>query len=157
MKHVEMDELLTSATVIPDPNEPKPEQEKPVDAPAPQPAPNPAPAPQALRGHELRMALRRWAGLIASCELPVELLHGLEYRSPSWLNSFPVTAARFTPFGVAALSGQFPGLSERSSVGDVIRHFDLSAHSVHSFSCDCGGEIDKTDMAQRILYISNAV
>lgn len=162
MKHVDLNELedakiraIASNEALPgDPDEQ--EQEK---APAPQPAPEPAPAPapQVLYGRELILALRQWAILLVDHPRDIHLLHGLEYRSPSWLNALQCASVPETPFGIAAASGQFPGLNVQSSVGDVIRYFDLSAHNVHAFTCDCGGEIDRGDMAQRLLNIANHV
>jgi hypothetical protein len=48
------------------------------------------------------------------------------------------------------------GLKYESSIYDVMSFFELTKAELHEFSCDCGGDIENIDMANRIDMLAGA-
>jgi hypothetical protein len=105
--------------------------------------------------------LLRWSELIRATSANFYIFHRLEHWNPRQLkmamaehgiplgyaNAFIVAAAD-PVFRAAGLAGD--------SVADSMRFFELSLDDMHGFSCDCGGAVEKTDMAHRIEHLATA-
>jgi hypothetical protein len=103
-----------------------------------------------------RERLLHWAHLLRSGAGPLALYHGLEWMSPAQLTTTPATESDPSAFGVALADPVFreQGLPGVSTIGEVMRFFELSQQQLHEFSCDCGGAISRQDMADRIEWLA---
>jgi hypothetical protein len=96
----------------------------------------------------------RWAELVRKTPHRLRLYSNLEDLSRLQLRQFLV---RFdgSAMGVAAADPIFQsmGLSESSSLTDVLQFFTMNLDQAHAFSCDCGGTISNEEQALRIEHI----
>jgi hypothetical protein len=92
--------------------------------------------------------LRRWAEIVRRHKTPLQLYSGLERIPPERLVDFRMVGTAFM------LAAQDPVLRAAGlrgdSVADVMKFVPLSQMELHTFSCDCGGQISNADMADRI-------
>jgi hypothetical protein len=99
--------------------------------------------------------LVRWAELIRSSRWPtLKIFHLVEKWNAENLST-PFYMFYLGPdnaFAIAMGDKVFnvQGLPEMGSVWDVMTFFSLSLKELHTFSCNCGGEITKATMANRI-------
>jgi hypothetical protein len=117
----------------------------------------------------------RWrgrdGGLLDAIEMywsppkPFFLFHGLEYYMPDQLflighpESIFQAALAVPEFVAAGYKADLEGVPTLNvapmvSVGQAARFFELSQDDLHEFSCNCGGEISNSDMADRIASIA---
>lgn len=106
--------------------------------------------------------LLRWAELIRKADpnQPFRLMSNLEHCHP--LDLMHTVCHHATAFALAArdpilqdagLVGKV--LPPKVTVGEVMNFFELKQEELHEFSCDCGGAITNTDMANRIENIAH--
>jgi hypothetical protein len=111
--------------------------------------------------------LVHWADLIRKSKARyMVIFHDLEHWDRRLLTTCIadlIGSMRIPPFGVtrdafsiamADPTFQAAGLKPSSSLKDIMEFFKLSQEQLHEFSCDCGGEITKTDMAERIEHLA---
>lgn len=141
-KHKTLKELDAIATVSP-------------DAPG---LPGIGPLPPMTRTEKLE----RWSDLILKTPLEIFVFHGIEYMDDVQLERCTVLPydARLiyrytTPFQIAFEHEPFrdAGLTGASAL-DAKRFFALSQPELHEFSCDCGGPINRVEMARRVRGIA---
>jgi hypothetical protein len=123
--------------------------------------PLPAPKPPAMTRYE---KLMRWAQLVRNAPTRMYLMHGLEYYTPDQLKvpafHYRGPDAACSAFGLAmadpvlaeaglksSVEATFPGTG---AISDIMGFMELTQQQLHEFSCDCGGSISNTDMADRI-------
>ena len=96
--------------------------------------------------NRLAMLVERWTGHIP-------LYHRLEYASDIQLAA--QTAHSSTALGLAAQDDVFQkdGL-KGGSLLDVRNYLELTTEELHEFSCDCGGAINRENMAARIRTLA---
>lgn len=96
--------------------------------------------------------LLRWAKLVMACERSLGLYHNLEYMSYADRDRVSIRATDISALGVAVADPEFQaqGLSNPSTLNQVMDFFTLSQHELHEFSCDCGGSISNENQARRI-------
>lgn len=117
-------------------------------------------APVATPILDRRAKLLRWADLIEKEPRSIILLHGLEYHNQESLDDrshwSSGTSMGITPFALAAGDPVFQdaGLLGHAP-GDAMRFFELDQGQLHSFSCNCGGAIDRREMASRIRALAD--
>lgn len=101
--------------------------------------------------------LVRWANLIRCSHARLVLFHNLEHYSYHELRAVPIHTCGPNAFEIATRDNVFrtAGLKHDANLVEVIGFFELTQNEVHEFSCDCGGAIDKTEMAERIEGIAN--
>jgi hypothetical protein len=97
-----------------------------------------------------RDKLIRWANLIRCTNSYLNLYHRLEYLSHSDLRAIRLDGAPYSAFTVAINDPEFKALGLGTTMGSVMDFFEITQHDLHKFSCDCGGSIDKCEMADRI-------
>jgi hypothetical protein len=105
--------------------------------------------------------LLRWADLIQAETRPICVFHLLENWNwvqmglPMASHSYPGGYA--TAFGIAAADPVFraAGLAG-DSVANSMKFFELSQLDIHEFSCNCGGQITGTQMADRVRHLAEA-
>lgn len=82
----------------------------------------------------------------------VVVFSNIEYMSAAQLNELQHPQSAF------ALAHQDPELNKAGltspTVGAAKKFFELSSDELHAFSCDCGGGISTTDMANRVETIA---
>jgi len=78
----------------------------------------------------------------------VEHMTIVEKRTASHPNSAFSLAASDPIFKDAGLQG--------SSVLEGERFFELTREELHTFACDCGGQLDNHEMARRIEFMAHA-
>lgn len=117
----------------------------------------PLPAPGMTR----REKLLRWAQLVRNHGRGLYLMHNLEHYEPHQLTA-PCfhTEGGNTAFSVAMTDKVFADAGLKSSVehlhtgtgaiADIIGFMELTQAQLHEFSCDCGGAISNSEMADRI-------
>lgn len=117
----------------------------------------PLPAPAMTRYEKLM----RWAKIVREQKEPMRIFHLLERWSQAELdqdsyfidgsNAFAVAMADsvFAENGLKPTTGHLSGVPT-GSVGQVMRFMELTQQQLHEFSCDCGGAISNTEMADRI-------
>lgn len=102
------------------------------------------PKPPLTRYHKLM----RFAEIVRKHDSPFVIFHRLEYATAAELDRMDDPRSAF------ALAAADPVLAEaglgNTSVGEAKRFFELDQAQLHEFSCDCGGVIDNTQMANRI-------
>lgn len=96
--------------------------------------------------------LIRWAELARNHTNAFALVHLLEHWRDEKLNH-PLPN---TPMDLAASDPVFQAAGlQRSSAAATVNFFELKQNELHAFSCDCGGAISNTDMANRIEHLAN--
>lgn len=109
-----------------------------------------APAAPAMTRRE---KLMRWAAIVREQPLALKIFHRLEYWPPHLLEEQP------TDYSAFALAAADPVLREaglrKPSVAAAMKFFEMDRDELHPFSCDCGGAITNTVMADRIKRIAN--
>jgi hypothetical protein len=97
--------------------------------------------------------LHYWAVLVRECRWNVRMVHGLEYARQRDLDQAVIRHCAVQTALEIAISDptlQAQGLSDRSTIGDALRFFELTQDQAHAFSCDCGGYINNGEQADRI-------
>lgn len=104
--------------------------------------------------------LLRWADLIRKSPTRPTLHHRVEYISSENLHLPYFYSDGSSVFGIATVDPKFQeaGLvstgttNQRgtNSVKDIMKFFGLTQEQLHEFSCNCGGEIDREEMARRV-------
>lgn len=99
--------------------------------------------------------LRRWAEIVSLCPRPLTLFHGLEHFSIFQLKEIEVRTISISALTLAVSDPRLnaAGLPPSASIYDVMQFFGLTQQQLHEFSCDCGGEIDSNEMANRITRL----
>lgn len=99
-----------------------------------------------------RERLLRWAELVRQSRVRLSLFHNLEHWNKAQLSGYLAAALPHSALSIAARDPVFhsQGLSETYSILDVLKFFSLTQEQLHEFSCDCGGAIDNSVMADRI-------
>ena len=101
------------------------------------------------------LRLQHWARLVRGSRTNLLIFHNLEHWSKIDLTT---TAPRShsgryqTAFHLAENDPGFQaqGLKQGSSFAQHMQFFELTQAQLHEFSCDCGGSISNTQMADRI-------
>jgi|SRR5882672_3409224 len=102
-----------------------------------------------------REKLLRFAAIVRSHRgRPFGLYHNLERWHPEQLNSIDLSGSAFA--AAAADPILRDAGADLHTVADAQRFFELSQHGLHEFSCDCGGAITNTDMANRIESLAGS-
>ena len=102
-----------------------------------------------------REKLLRFADVVRSYrDTPFGLYHNLEGYRPEQLNSIGLSGSAFA--AAAADPILRDAGADLHTVGAAQRFFELSQHELHEFSCDCGGTITNTDMANRIESLAGS-
>lgn len=96
--------------------------------------------------------LTRWAQLARQHTHAFSLVHLLErWRGEELSRTLPST-----PMALAAADPVFQAAGlQGSSAADTMKFFELNQDELHAFSCDCGGHISNSDMADRIDHLAN--
>lgn len=98
--------------------------------------------------------LMRWADVLRERKGRVYMASNLEHMLPDARNSlqhefFPWTIASNDPIlKDAGLAGP--------TYGDAKKFFELTDADIHAFTCNCGGEITRDSMANRIEVIARS-
>lgn len=110
-----------------------------------------------------REKLQRWADIVRSHTGVLSLFHLLEHRAASDLAQIGGPSSAFHLAGAdpvlqdqgikADITGRIFGTST-TSAAEVMRFFEVSQAQLHEFSCDCGGNVSATQMADRIEGIA---
>jgi hypothetical protein len=105
----------------------------------------PVPAPEMTRTEKLL----RWAKIIRSSTIHMNLYHNLEYMGTEHLKMLTVIEHATAP-GAATRDPEFKKQGIGSTAYDVMKFFELTKQELHEFSCDCGGAISNEHQARRI-------
>lgn len=102
-----------------------------------------------------RAKLLRWAGVVRTHPHSLMLYDSLEHWDAERLRTVTTRALDSTAFGLALRDPVLreAGLGNSSHVASVREHMDffgLTQTQLHEFSCNCGGGISNTEMADRI-------
>ena len=110
----------------------------------------PPPLPKMTR----REKLLRWAELIRTADHALRLYHNLEYTPREVLHVAEVRGTSCA-FNLAASDPVFiqEGLTT-PTIGGVMGFMELTQAQLHEFSCDCGGYISNSEMADRIAGLA---
>jgi hypothetical protein len=102
--------------------------------------------------------LYRWAELCYQYKRPLMLFHNLEHCHIGVLQTTKVMGLE-TAMSLAAADPVFnrEGLRTTASIADVMYFFELTQQQLHEFSCDCGGQLENWDQANRIVRIAESV
>ena len=100
--------------------------------------------------------LRHWASLVRKHPVDLALYHRLEFYTLRDLRDTIVTCTDRSAFGLAVSDPTFQreGLKAQSNLMEIMSFFTLSQSQLHEFSCDCGGRIDNSVMADRIASLT---
>jgi len=129
MKHVDVEAAVTSATRVP------------------------------VKAMTRIEKLRHWSGLVRSYKGVLQLYDGLEYwQGPQLLNKIIANGQR-TAFALAVGDPAFQaqGLENPASLQGIMQFFEVTQPQLHSFSCNCGGEISNEDQAARIDRLAGSI
>lgn len=93
--------------------------------------------------------LLRWAKVVRDHKDRLYLFHLLERMCEAELKT---AAHPQTAFALAAADPVLAdaGMPNSGTAYDAMKFFELSQTELHEFSCNCGGAITNTDMADRI-------
>lgn len=109
-----------------------------------------------------REKLLHWASLVRKTITRLMLHSGLEYYSGDALTRPGYWVDGYTAFGLAMMDPAFQALGlrgqdygdgsgrETGTIAQIMGFFELTQAQLHEFSCDCGGSISNTQMADRI-------
>jgi hypothetical protein len=111
------------------------------------------PAPTVMTKRE---KLMRFAAIVRASSGHFVIWHGLEHASDAALARIPLTRdGEPTAFSAAARDPILTDAGLRNTnLLAAVKFFELTKHELHAFSCDCGGEISRTSMANRIEQIA---
>ena len=118
------------------------------------PAREPKVEPQAMTRRE---KLQRWAHVVRACPTDLCIFHALERQPPGDLAWIGDQCSAFHLAGTDQVlldQGIKLDLPPTTSAAEVMRFFELSQQQLHEFSCDCGGDISASQMADRIEAIA---
>jgi hypothetical protein len=103
--------------------------------------------------------LLRWADLIQAETRPFFIFHMVE--NWNWVQMGLPMASHAYPAGCVtafALAGADPVFRAAGLAGDSMtqsmKFFDLSQLDIHEFSCNCGGTLTGTQMADRVRHLA---
>jgi hypothetical protein len=101
--------------------------------------------------------LLHWANRVRSYPGDLVLFSNVEHWGPDMFARWRPDAWRPNALSVASADPvlRAQGLAEDSSVGAVLRFFELSVEQAHTFSCDCGGTISNSAQADRIERLAS--
>jgi len=95
--------------------------------------------------------LRYAAMLIRKSKLPhLHLYHNLERMPKSYLDQTTITPTQASFFGIMLSDPHLKAAGVGDTIGKQMRFFQLSQEELHEFSCDCGGAISNSDMADTV-------
>ena len=96
-----------------------------------------------------------WANLVRQHPHEIRILHDLEYYPAAHLRS-EIRSDAGTAFNIAFADPVFKsvGLNGPATVQGAMNFFELTQDELHEFSCDCGGRISNSMMADRITAIA---
>lgn len=98
--------------------------------------------------------LMRWSDLVRSQRSSVVVFHHLEYWKHERLNQSLVAYGN-NAFTIAAEDPVFKAAGLKGdSAQQAMDFFELKQHELHEFSCNCGGHISTTQMADRIASLA---
>jgi len=113
----------------------------------------PKPEPELVRMTR-KERLARWAELVRKWPTHyVGLTHGLEYLTPQQRSTTLASVVHVFDIAVTDPKLQADGLSSGSTIAGVMNYFEVTRDELHEFSCDCGGQINKEEMARRIEHV----
>ena len=100
--------------------------------------------------------LMRWAALVDTCGYKLRLLHMLEHMEPEELKRVKCTSTGPTALALAANDPVFnaAGLGRSDSIQGAMDFFEITQKDLHTFSCDCGGDITPRGQANRIQSLA---
>jgi hypothetical protein len=101
--------------------------------------------------------LLHWAYLIRESYGYIYLYHSLEYMDLNRLAAVVVSSDYQSAFSIAKNDPTFQaeGLSSEANIPDIMKFMDINQQELHEFSCDCGGEITREMMTNRIERLAN--
>lgn len=98
--------------------------------------------------------LLRWSDLVRQQPLPLLIFHHLEHWNREQLQR-PLASYGNNAFTIAAEDPVFKAAGLKGdSAQDAMNFFEMKQAELHEFSCDCGGHISKTQMADRIAALA---
>lgn len=99
--------------------------------------------------------LLHWAKLVRNSTSALHLFHLLERWNADQLNARGIDGGAISAFSVAASDPTFQAQGYKGeTVRQAMDFFELSQQQLHEFSCDCGGHISNSGMADRIEHLA---
>lgn len=99
--------------------------------------------------------LLRWSDIVRSQPFTLQIFHHLEHWSSEMLQR-PLASYGNNAFTIAAEDPVFRAAGLKGdSAQDAMNFFEMKKAELHEFSCDCGGHISNTKMADRIAALAD--
>ena len=96
--------------------------------------------------------LAHWAALVRYCPCYLYLFSNMEYWPDVHLDASVMTSC--SSFELAANDPTFQKMGIGHTFRSIMNFFSLTKEQLHAFSCDCGGSISNSTMANRIEAMS---
>lgn len=108
----------------------------------------------AIKPHVMtrREKLQRFAKIVRESNSQFFIFHQLEYLQPGMLESANHSQSAFHAAATDPILAD-AGLKD-GTVGSAMKFFELGREDLHEFSCNCGGHITNSMMADRIDKIA---